>query len=383
MQSELQFLLRYVNSASNSAKIISRQFSEHPSPDWDSLLQTAVKHGVMPLLYLSLNQAKAEIDVPEQFTARLRLAFQRNISHSLRLTGELFNIINHLRETNLRVIPFKGPVLSFMAYGDIVLRQSGDIDLLVQRERLSNIEAVLEEHGYQRQHPYTVAQEKRFLQVDCQHVFYNAAKDMTIDLHWEFAPSYWGIRLNTDELWARAQPTLIEDTWLECLAPEDNVLILALSAAKDLFNRLVRLNDLAGFIQRHPDLAWPVIVNRANATGISRMLEVSLCLIAGLWHIPLPEAISNRIKNDHTVQALARQAQKWLLQQRPAQGFSNSLLPAKLMNSRQNQLKFYARLALTPTLEDWQATELPESLALGYYLLRPLRLARKYLLHKK
>ena len=352
-------------------------------PDWDSLLQIAVKHGVMPLLYLNLKQVKTELNEPEQFTARLRLAFQRNMSHSLRLTEELFNIINHLRQANLRVIPFKGPVVSFLAYGDIILRQSGDIDLLVQRERLSNIEAVLEEHGYQRQHPYTVAQEKRFLQVDCQHVFYNTEKDMTIDLHWEFAPSYWGIRLNTEELWGRAQPTLVENTWLESLAPEDNVLVLALSAAKDLFNRLIRLNDLAGFIQRHPDLDWPLISERANATGISRMLEVSLCLISDLWHIPLPQAVADLSADGQSVQALTRQAHRWLSQQIPAQGFKNSLLPAKLMNSRQNRLKFYLRLAFTPTLEDWQFIKLPESLAFGYYFLRPLRLARKYLLRKK
>ena len=162
------------------------------------------------------------------------------------------------------------------------------------------------------------------------------------------------------------------------------MLVLTLNAAKDLYSRLIRLYDIAGFIQRHPQLDWPVLLARAQAHGLSRMLKVSLWLVHDLLGAPLPKDVLGSLKTDKAALRVAQTARDWLFEQKPITGsISDMIRPACLMQTRWARLMFYLRLGLTPTLEDWKMIELPEWLDFAYYLLRPLRLTKKYLFSGK
>jgi len=101
--------------------------------DWAYLIQTAAQHGVMPLLYQSLNTTCPKA-VPKTNLAQLRDYFHSNAFHNLFLTKELLKILTLFESHSIPAISFKGLVLAVSAYGNLSLRQISDLDILV-RER--------------------------------------------------------------------------------------------------------------------------------------------------------------------------------------------------------------------------------------------------------
>jgi hypothetical protein len=111
------------------------------------------------------------------------------------------------------------------------------------------------------------------------------------------------------------------------------------------------------------------------------MLLLTLTLTRDLLAAKLPDEVVQAIEADREVQILATQIKRELSQEsvRPA-GVSRYLLPAQTLERRRDRINFRLRLALTPSPEDWTFLQLPDRLLPLYFLVRPLRLARKYLI---
>ena len=69
--------------------------------------------------------------IPNNVFAELKEYFHLNIHKNLLLTGELINIMKLLDLKSINAIPYKGPILSNLAYGNVSLREFGDIDILI------------------------------------------------------------------------------------------------------------------------------------------------------------------------------------------------------------------------------------------------------------
>ena len=66
---------------------------------------------------------------------QLHHAYRYNAVNALLLTTELEKILAALEENEIPVIPYKGVTLGERLYGDAALRESGDIDIIVHRQR--------------------------------------------------------------------------------------------------------------------------------------------------------------------------------------------------------------------------------------------------------
>lgn len=100
------------------------------SLDWSYLLQTAARHKVLPLLYQNLKTLCPEA-VPKPVLSELRNFFHTNAAHNLFLAQERLKILKLFQDNDIPAIPFKGPVLAASVYGNLALRQFGDLDILV------------------------------------------------------------------------------------------------------------------------------------------------------------------------------------------------------------------------------------------------------------
>ena len=95
--------------------------------NWDYLLTLAQYHGVLPLIYWHLRATWPEA-VPAVSLDDLRDHFHANAQYNLLLTGALLKLLRLFEAHNIPAMPFKGPVLTAMAYGNITLRQFSDMD---------------------------------------------------------------------------------------------------------------------------------------------------------------------------------------------------------------------------------------------------------------
>lgn len=100
--------------------------------DWEYLRSAADRHSAIPLLLAAVVAANSPA-VPAAVLADLQTANHQNTNSNFVLTGELFKLLDLLKTNNIQAIPFKGPTLAVRAYGDLLLRQFGDLDILISQ----------------------------------------------------------------------------------------------------------------------------------------------------------------------------------------------------------------------------------------------------------
>jgi hypothetical protein len=114
--------------------------------EWEAVLRLADRHGTSSLLYQ--NVSRLGDMVPSSVLASLGQRYERNVHKSLFLARELIRILDCLDAIGVEVIPYKGVVLSEVYYGDMALRQSGDMDLFVRMHDVARIKKAVRDLGY-------------------------------------------------------------------------------------------------------------------------------------------------------------------------------------------------------------------------------------------
>ena len=288
--------------------------------DWDYTIKTARQHKVMPLLYWNLNQTCPEA-VPPATLSRLRAMFETNASANLALTSELFNLLKLFEERGIPVIPYKGPVLAASVYGNLTLRQFGDLDILVRPQDVIGAEDALIAQGY-----------RSTADLGWEHEFRSPDGRVAVDLHqiltsWDF----W-VAFDMKGLWQRLQPIPMFGQNILSFSPEDLLLILCVYIARDCWDgqiRLLEIADLAELLRTHPEIDWERTVKEAEKTGTRRILLLGLFLVRELLGAKLPEIILQRITAEQFIIPLATQVGEWLFPE--TENFSKSR-EKKLLN---------------------------------------------------
>jgi hypothetical protein len=371
---ENELLVRLVRPAVDAARISQLIQTEL---DWDYLLAMARRHSVSPLLYHRLNLLCAEA-VPAPALSQLKDRSQENTRQSLFLTGELLNLVERLEAQGITAVPFKGPTLALFAYGDVALRQFGDLDILVRKQDVLKVRELLVASGFKTTPELSKSQEAALLRFDCACNFGND-KNVLFDVHWDFAAPHFSLKPDVDSLWERLERVTIGHRDLPTLSTEDLLLVLCLHGFTHLWERLGWICDVAGLIERRR-IDWQLVLDNANRHGCRRILLLGLMLASDLLQAPIPGEVLKVAKRDHVVTELADRLRKRLFSPEPtASGIlDGTFLQLRMRERRQDKLKSGVRLAVTPRVYDWMSVTLPHWLFFLYYPLRPLRLAGKY-----
>ncbi|MGM0672504.1 MAG: nucleotidyltransferase domain-containing protein, partial [Pseudomonadota bacterium] len=115
--------------------------------DWSGFVRQAIDHQVLPLVHQTLKGATQD-RIPPEVMKELQQLSGAILRHNLFLLTKLLQAIDLLRAHEIPMIPYKGPVVAALAYGNIGLRQFSDIDILVSPSRYLEARDVLLENGY-------------------------------------------------------------------------------------------------------------------------------------------------------------------------------------------------------------------------------------------
>ncbi len=155
--------------------------------NWEYVFITAQAHGLLPLLHKDLASVAGDL-VPGHFLSRLKRESVANSQNVLHLISKQLRIYKLFKENHIPVALFKGPLLAQMAYGEIGLRQAGDIDLLIERLDFDRARGLLESLGYEMYPRLTPAQLASHLSNHCEIQFMRDEWFTVVDLHWDLAP---------------------------------------------------------------------------------------------------------------------------------------------------------------------------------------------------
>src|SRR5215472_1806583 len=100
--------------------------------DWARLLLLAEEHGVLGQLAASLRNL-SDCVVPSELKQVLLERGRAQTFLTLRLTAELFRLLELFGKQGIPALVLKGPVLATQAYAHPSLRTYGDLDLLVRQ----------------------------------------------------------------------------------------------------------------------------------------------------------------------------------------------------------------------------------------------------------
>lgn len=355
---------------------------------WDRFLGWAARHRVLPLVGRTLASLPPGA-VPPEILQRLKSRQQDNARRALGLVAELLKLLRLLNAAGIEVIPFKGPVLAMKAYGDIALRQAGDLDLLVHRADMARATALLAAAGLRPFFPTATPEQSKYLESlvldpSSNYLFSHGEQHLVredglvnVDLHWSLTVKDFPLALNVESLWQRLVAMSLAAQPVKTFSPEDTLLVLCINGGKDAWGRLDRVCDVAELVRASPTMDWPAALERATAVGARRMLNLGLTLAKELLGAALPEDVARSVDEDATAQSLAVWVVRRLFAEparAPEESGPDKVLFYLRLRERMRDRARYCLAGLTPTVGDWAAVPLPRALSFLHYIIRPLRL---------
>jgi hypothetical protein len=347
--------------------------------DWVEFQRLAEYHGVLPLAARNLMEHGRGL--PVEIQRSLRSAYEANLRRSLWFSAELSRISRHFEGKNLRAVPYKGPVLAEAVYRDPGLRSYSDLDLLIIPDDFARAKQALTELGYRPTSDQSAAIERLWIWAGYERSFDGLAGKNLVELQWALLPYFYGVDVRVEELAARAGRISIAGCEVACLSPEDCVIVLCLHAAKHLWTRLIWLSDIAEAASLE-SVNWALVIARAEALGVVRMLGVSFWLTKNILRSKLPAAAEEIVGGDARVSAIGAEFAE-RLRRGDTYNFESTeyfRLILKLRERRSDQLRYLWRLVWTPGPGDVAAVQLPQVLFPLYRMVRLGRLLRKILL---
>lgn len=366
--------------------------------DWNYLFSEASSHGVLPLLYQNLNSM--DIDIPDASLRQLRNMYHSLTARNLSLANELVQIVKFLEKHSISSLPFKGPTLSMLAYGNLAFRQFDDIDILVHPRDFVRAKNLLLEYGFQLiEGNYFLNEEgeDRFARAQGEYSLAQQRGVLTIyvDLHSRLDSGYL-FKLSADFscFWKRLVSVPLLGCSVSTFCPDDLLIYLCIHGSKSSWKKLKWVCDIAELVKLHPNLDWELIQDRAYSLGAGRMLLLGLALAYEIFKIELPNDVIQKIERDTAIKSLCSRAKQRIFGILPpipnrVFTFERFWFQFQSMERIQDRLLYLYRVLISKTLghlerwvrpskKDKDFFELPSNLASFYYLVRPIRLIKQF-----
>ena len=259
--------------------------------EWDLLLRQARNANLLAHLHALLEERGLIEQVPLQPREHLESSHIIAEKHAQAVQWEVTMIRKALAKIGVPVILLKGAAYVMAKLPSAQGRLFSDIDIMVPKDNLNEVEAALMLHGWAATHHD--AYDQRYYRTwmhelpPMQHI-----KRLTvIDVHHAILPETAYVHPDPEKLRTAAQ-TLDGYDDLKVFAPVDMVLHSAahLFHEAELDNGLRDLVDIDSLISHFSNMPsfWPELVERAKELELTRPLFYALRYSAFILHTPIP-----------------------------------------------------------------------------------------------
>ena len=329
----------------------------------------ARRHAVVPLVYRQLTN----IVSPEPLEP-FKKHYRENSARNVVLAAELCRLIKLFADSGIEAIPYKGPILSLFAYGDLALRRFVDLDVIVRKRDVARARDLLLADNYALAKPLTVEQQDLLLRTQHNLQFTKDNRQLIVELHWEVAPHLFASSVQTETLWQHLVAFDLNGTTVKTLSADDLLFSLCIHGSRHLWERLGWICDVAELISRR-NLNWATLLDRAAKADSERMFLLGLHLAETLLDAPLPLVVKRRCDADKRLTPLAADIVEHLFNgpdhvpATPREIFKYNLGVRTSLSARARYLVHM----LQPTDRDVSRRSLPAGLHFAYYVMRPFR----------
>jgi hypothetical protein len=344
--------------------------------DWDVFVSLVRRHGVPALAYTMLSRHAGDM-VPRATREILKASHVQSVGQALFQAAELVRLSELFSARGIDVIPLKGVFLSHQLYGDIGMRTSCDLDILVKPEYVDLADQIMEAEGYSCDYhglQLTARQKQQFRTHLPHYDFTHSKSGLHVELHWNFG------------LWLSGQMTafLLHTTrreWqgmsVDSLDDDATLLLLCEHGARHLWSSMKWLGDVARLLSSERSTGWDTLIALAAEFDLRRILSHSALMVHWVYGVTLPHELRTLIRQESLAASLSERALIKLLMsggELAGAGKRAQKLRETLHMKRLRPSLTYSLIAkycfVSP--EDYQALDLPVSLFWLYYPLRPI-----------
>lgn len=351
-------------------------------PRWNEVMLAAAHHGIVPLVNWHISGMRPNL-VPESVKDAFRRRSVEAARHTLAQSSELIRLAEQFDRAQIPCVVFKGVAFAARYYPRPELRESSDIDLLVQRQHIEAATELLIAVGYSSWKQLPAGQLRAYRRRWHAQHFGNSNRGVGVDLHWRIDDSGSSSGVHPDLVWSRATMTAIGSQRILTIPPDVLLLVLCAHASRhsDPWSRLKWVTDVAQVTRTLSSEQWEAVLGTAERRDCLRSTLLGVSLARQVLGIDVPPQVLARVQEDATLGHLHRIAMTRLVNRGrtpipPAQ----RLMFAVALNARfANRVRVAFGALTTPRSRDWEAISLPAHFAWLYTLIRITRLATNYI----
>ncbi len=346
--------------------------------EWAAVPSQLVRHGlpVLGAAYLAPASDRMPASVWGEIQENALLARATGLA----MAGELLRVLAAAAERGLRVLPYKGPLLAWEAYGDLGARPFVDLDLLCAPGDVDALLDVLRTLGYAALHRLSPARDAWFRRVDGDYQMVHEDTSTLLEVHTRALSLRLAPGPPVAALWERRRTVVVSGQSITVLGADDQLYLQLVHGAKHRWERLEWVGATGALLRRR---RGDVMALKGPAYPDSRAVELGCLLAHQLVDAPLAPRIAGTAEIDPVVHRLVLAARHHLFAERTpddrAETAGKLWFNLRLQRGVRARLQFLYRWMVWPSPEDWAAISLPDPLFICYRLLRPLRLLGRYL----
>ena len=344
------------------------------SLNWADVVRVAHRHGVLARLYRFLASG-APATVPPQLMEQLGRFADAQGARGADLAGEIQRLSARFAECGLRLLFLRCASVLGLFGGDPRWRRPDELDVLVVGEA-QKVRQVLAAEGYEPEFDLTDSQAAALAHARGAQAFRHP-NGVRLQLHVShLAPPYLPLNFDPEQLWERRRRAIVGEAGsVDCLSPEDLVVLMCVQGSVHFWDRLVWIEDLA-WLAASAGIDWTVVMNRAESARVQRPVLLGLLLASELLGAPISDDAVQRAARDAAVQKLAANVRRRLQLAEPERmtELARASFRLQLQGRVFDRLAYCAAFAFQPDLDDFRAVSVPDSLFFLYHVVRPLRL---------
>ena len=353
------------------------------SGEWTRVLDLLLAHRLTPLAAIRLAAAD---HIPGDLRDNLERERRDAAFHALAAAAELTAALRALAAAGIPALPFKGPALALVAYGDVGARRMVDVDIVVEPANRRRALRALGDGGWTWN--TGGAHTRDVLHRWLGHVpIERAGAAYGVELHWRFAPLALPWTLPVTDVLRRAQPvsSAPDASWL-VPHPVDHLLLLAWHGTRHGWETLEWIASFAQVLALCSQDGAVEATETAWRVGGTRALGIAVSVARDALGVDVPEPFVSLVEHPAVrAESLRIVASLWLdtsarTADREARGRHAYWMNA--LDSATAKARFVTLTALQPTERELEMVRLPDALAALYDPLRLARVAARAILRR-
>lgn len=213
--------------------------------DWQAFKDMAAYHGLTSFAYLSLKDYASSL--PQSLMQVLTATYYYALRHTSFLENRFLGLFNNFENEGIALVPIKGMALLEDLYSEFPIRQSTDIDVLVQRGNIDRSCILLERLGFTKHLEGLKESYWREKQYHFVYIFPQGSEpfSLMVELHWDL--DYPRERELLPQMFNRLRELPMQGRRVKVLSAEDAFFSLILHQRH--FGKIICLRDACDIVR--------------------------------------------------------------------------------------------------------------------------------------